>query len=527
MKDLKRDQLAGPSNSASKVELNNAGSQYVSPSPGEFPILGSTICVDKNNPTREEFLTARECGLSAGSSEVSYSYNDANVSSSELTTKFEPAMINTGVGLIVNNACLIIDNSLEDPFDNSNVAASYKIRMNYTMQQSFVTGLDVFDEPSWKALVASGETEHDKYVPGKYTKIYRHTESVMDTVCNTFDVPLRELHINLVASIGNEDEDNPGYYSTIGRLPNYYVYLQKVEDLIHPQCWSFDYYPASIGKNDDFGLASNLKELYGFLDRFLQISYDTDRPFRMIGLATEFETGGGFHQATPTINRLRFQAFMALAYGAQEIQYWTYCQRYHSDHPEEDKIFSTEFYISSPINRLGEKNQIWYSLQQVIAEIRKYSSVFRGCRVNYIKHIDNGYESPLKTEMKDGEPYFLEYFKVPLTIDNISERISENYNKIFKGVMISCISTDPDNMSTGYVNNEISSSTTKHTEHYVIIVSHDPDNYKTVTITFDDGYEIEELTPRVLTGNEDPSFRTIVRDLMPGGYLIFRYRKLS
>ena len=93
--------------------------------------------------------------------------------------------------------------------------------------------------------------------------------------------------------------------------------------------------------------------------------------------------------------------------------------------------------------------------------------------------------------------------------------------------MASFITTDPNDMSTGYVYNDDSPNKVDRTERYAVIMNRDPDNYKTVAITFDDKYEIEELTPRILTGNLDPSSRTIVRDLVPGGYLIFRYRKLS
>lgn len=331
--------------------------------------------------------------------------------------------------------------------------------------------------------------------------------------CNLNNVPYRQLHINLAASASSD---------YIGTMKNYYIYLKAVEVMIHPQCWSFDLYPGNIGPTGEFAYGYHLNRLYNYFDRFLQISIETKRPFRFMCLTTEFETKEGNHQASPNINRLRFEVFTALAYGAQEIQYWTYCNRY----PNTD-----EFYISSPINILGAKNQIWYSLKQVNEEIQRFSKIFMGCRVQHIEHIDNDYHSPLKSEMGKVPEFYTPIVNAPIVTIEVTEKDKgnngNNYSKIFKGVMVSYITINPDNMSTGYVSNDNASSIKDSTEHYAIIVSHDPDNYKTLTITFKNDYEITELTPRVLTEEMSSSPTTIVRELMPGGYLIFRYRKLN
>lgn len=534
MKDISASTFDESTNTANKSDANDSKLPYVSPSPGEFPIVGSTICVDLYNPTREEFVKARECGFSAGSSQVHYNKNEAEISSNDLTAKFKPAMLNTGVNLIVSNDSIIGSYDTKNykyPFDDPSVAASYKIRMNYTIQQSFVTGISVLDEPKWVELVASGDPLEGSYTPGPKTKVYRHSRDVMSAGCTAMNLPKRQMRANLQQAKRDKDETmNPIF----GPLENYYEYLRAVQVLIQPQCWSFDLYPATLGPDGDHGYAWNLVSYYNYLDRFLQISHETNRPFRTFCLTTEFENGEGFYQATPTVNRLRYQTFVALAYGAQEIQYWTYCQRSHSDHPKaeegethEQTIIKTEFYISSPINRLGDRNQIWYSLQQVNEEIRQFSRVFRGCFVEHIEHSSDFYKSPLPKEMGNKTPYFMNEFNAPLKIDKVTEPIYKNNDQIFSGVMVSYIKTNPDNMSTGYVSNDKASSKKDRTEYYAIIVSHDPDNYKTVTISFKNDYEITELTPHTLNENINPSSRTIVRELMPGGYLIFRYEKLN
>lgn len=508
------------------VVSQNDGTEYVSPSPGEFPILGSTICVNYKEPVRSEFLTARDCGISAGSTPVKYNNNDAEVASGALTSKFKPALLNTGVGLVVNNASLIRsydDKIYQFAFDDPAVASSYNVRMNYTVQQPFVTGIGVGDEPTWEKFVESGNPliNLSTCVEGPYTKTYKIARNRMIFNCRS-KFPVRQLYVNLAAA------DSKGWIGPWGgENSNYYKYLKAVDKLIEPMCWSFDLYPGVIKAGGKFIYASELKRLYGFLDRFLQISIETNRPFRMICLATEFENGGGDYQASPTINRLRFETFTALAYGAQEIQYWTYCQRKHSDNPsEKDGIFATEFYISSPINRFGVKNQIWYSIQQVNEEIRQFSRVFIGCRVQCIQHLDNNYQSPLKDEMPSNEkPGFSQtYTRPPIRIVKINEPAYEKDNEIFKGVMISYLKRDPDNLSTDSKKNAFSDS--EHTEYYVVIVSHDPDNYKNLIIEVKDGFALLELTPHVVCKDSRSMPNYFERDLLPGGYLIFKYTKI-
>lgn len=535
---------------------------YISSSPGEFPIIGSTICLDPNNPTWEEFVTARECGLSAGISGVRY-YSDG---STYLTSKFRPNVLNSGIGLIVSTNTIKKDKYILDVLDDGDdKTALEKIQDGIltTVQQPFVTGIDIADEPAWGNLVYTGSTPiiHPTTSAtspasiiisdnrGPLTKTYTLIDNIMKSQCDVNGIPYRQLYINFA---GNNNSSWTG-----GHLaPIYYNYLKEVDNLLHPMCWSFDLYPGVINPETGFRYAEKLEDLYNILDSYLQISIDTNRPFRMICLATEFENGEGFYNPTPKINHLRLEVFTALAYGAQEIQYWTYCQRAHSDDvpdkyssppapDSEDQsdyqktLNGIEFYISSPVNRLGEKNQIWYSIQEINEEIRQFSRVFQGCRVLHIEHTNDFYESDLVKYLPDDKKpgFYTHCDDLPLNVEIISEQTAVTANDtnedvtyeiapIFKGVMVSYLCKDPDNMSTD--SSAQSSVESAHAEHYAVIVTHDPDNYKTVKITFKSGYEITEMTPRVLRTNSDAqNLSSITRDLMPGGYLIFKYRKIA
>ena len=74
---------------------------------------------------------------------------------------------------------------------------------------------------------------------------------------------------------------------------------------------------------------------------------------------------------------LRYEAFTALAYGAQGIVYWTYGQRIPT--PQED-------YQSALVNLNGKKTATWYAAKKVNAEIRKFNNIFYGCEMKMVRH---------------------------------------------------------------------------------------------------------------------------------------------
>ena len=77
---------------------------------------------------------------------------------------------------------------------------------------------------------------------------------------------------------------------------------------------------------------------------------------------------------------LPFEAFSALAYGAQGIVYWAYAQQ---------KSLKEDSFLSAPIDMNGKKTKAWYAVQSVNQEIKAYSEVFLNSEVIDCQHTGN------------------------------------------------------------------------------------------------------------------------------------------
>lgn len=79
-----------------------------------------------------------------------------------------------------------------------------------------------------------------------------------------------------------------------------------------------------------------------------------------------------------------------------------------------------------------------------------FQELFLGCRVQCVQHLDNNYQSPLKEEMPSTEkPGFSQTnTNAPIRIVSINEPAYDKEDEIFKGVMVSYLKRDPDNLNT-------------------------------------------------------------------------------
>lgn len=103
---------------------------------------------------------------------------------------------------------------------------------------------------------------------------------------------------------------------------------------------------------------------------------DTGRPFwtyvasNIKYPAVNGSFAGAATDSALTIGRLRFQMFMALAYGAQGICFWN--------------IFFDSYnaYNLAPVDKDGNKTVLFDIIKTVNQEVKAYNSVFCGCSVS-------------------------------------------------------------------------------------------------------------------------------------------------
>lgn len=260
----------------------------------------------------------------------------------------------------------------------------------------------------------------------------------------------------------------------VGSYTDYSSYLWYVFRNCRPGVWASNLRPlrSAVGsiymKNDGF-----FKALGSYS------SVDSAVPFWGYCNCSSSASGSTFHPA-PTAGVMRYEAFNALAYGAQGIVFADYARR------------SGDTYIAAPVNRKGERTDLWYAVQEVVSEIKRYSYIFIGCDV----------QSAFLRSPGEGDADM----QVLSAVSPVTGITAEKG----KGVTVSRLSNG------GY--------------DYIVIVSRDPFREQEITVSYKTSYvtthKTVELTPNFMQEGvvgEPPIKMSKTLTLDPGGYAIIRW----
>ena len=292
------------------------------------------------------------------------------------------------------------------------------------------------------------------------------------------DEPQYEQINNLAVLYENlykTDPDNFIYMNLVGQMvkkftgpyKDYASYLNFIQNKFYPGVWSFDLYPI-YRENGKLNVMYDM--FYGDLEAMKNISTKTVRPFWSFCLGMAYKVGKREFPAA-TVPFLRFEAFSALAYGAQGIVYWTYGQRKSNN----------EKYLSALVNLDGKKTPAWNAAKQVNGEIKKYNEVFYECKVKDVRHT--------------GSKLYKGTKKIGATFGPFKSVKSGN-----AGVLISDI------VNKG--------------KEYIVIVNHDISNTQKVTLQLQPGKKVSELTSNMESVFDAQKSFSVTLD--KGGYVIFK-----
>lgn len=282
---------------------------------------------------------------------------------------------------------------------------------------------------------------------------------------------------------------NLAYYEkkgNFGNYPTYLDYLKKIQAAYLPAMWSYDVYPIISKKGATY---IDQTKFYNAFNDFMQIAGLSGRPFWAYCMSMQYVSYYNgtldYSRPAPTAGNLRYEAFSALAYGAQGIIYWAYAQT-------EDN--SSEKQLTAPIDRQGRRTDVWFNARQVNSEIARYSDVFLGCTVvNVFTKTGRSNDSASRTLHMFG-PF-----------NNIGSDTD-------KGVICSRIK------NSGF--------------EYLVIVSKDPFHSQELIVVYEkdylDSYDVLEMTPNFLSEAtiDKPAAPSTTRRiaLEPGGYAIIRWK---
>lgn len=399
-----------------REQTDNLGSAlYDSIFQNIFPIIASHPVPAGLIPMQESFQTLKDCGFNT----ISYALSSNNIDRAVSIAK------ETGIKMILRTGSLLHP-------EGEDIVKKYR-------NTDEIIGWYLKDEPAYEELDT---------VKFYYDKIKELS-------------PDKLVYINLIGD---------AIKKYIGSSNSYSDYLNYFQKEFHPTIWSYDCYPISEVNGQ---IKVNYNLFYSNLEYFRSISDMTHRPFWAYCQCMEYKNTR-LYRPKCTVPYLRFEAFSALAYGAQGIIYWAYAQQ----------ASKYDSFLSAPINIEGEKTEEWHFVQKVNREISAFAQIFKGALIIDCRHTGNLFIKNTRT--------FSNNFW-PLAACKSGR----------EGVLLSLLKN-----SEGY---------------YLIIVNHDIINNQTISLSFQEGIKGSELTllddGRLQQQNFSKQFD---KDITPGGYTIIK-----
>ncbi len=317
------------SQSANSTDRLSVRSAYQSPTPGEIPIIASTVFNSNIGPQPSDLTGVKECGFNVCMEN----------STPERFVKLLEYMEGTGLKLLLQ----------ADPFmyysssNNTQWKQTLPELVNRFKDNPLLGGWKFSDEPKWEALTNLRQ---------RYDLLEK---------CDAKHL----IYINLVGQIA------PVFTGACKTLPQY---LDSIQNHLPMDVWSFDFYPIIIRQGK---LLVEYKGFYAALEAFSAKAKETGKPMWSYLESMEYVMKNHSRPAA-TVPYLSFAAFSSLAYGAQGILYWTYWQR-----PSEPGVIE---HLPALVDLAGNKTQAWYAARKVNFQIKALTPVFLGAEMMECRH---------------------------------------------------------------------------------------------------------------------------------------------
>lgn len=269
-------------------------------------------------------------------------------------------------------------------------------------------------------------------------------------------------------------------YNTGGQ--SYKSFITSANSTFKPPVWCFDQYPLRINNGTKYVQAT----YYETLEIISSQAKLSKRPFWSFCQALQLlNEDGSDRTPLPSYEYMMYEAFSALAYGAQGIIYWSFQSRTSSD--------GKEHYGLAPISPDGKRTSIWYAIKKVNDDIKKYHDVFYKSDHILSRHTGD--------QIWKGVKYYDYYEDDFGPLMNITTESS--------GVLI-----------THIINNQTN---------YLIIVNHSPYESQNIVLFLNNQYQIIETSAEnkvIIPGNDTrPQGIRIEKKISAGGFIIYQWYK--
>lgn len=322
---------------------------YVNPTAPEMPVIASSAFFDTAMLKSERFLELREAGFNMSRQSMSQIRADLALKAIE------------GTGVKMMLYCW----EALDPKRTVSVINKYKNNPN-------IGAYFVFDEPK------ASKFEYVK----ELNDLFRRADSSKLT------------HINIYPTMDSKTLE----------APDYRTYVEEFVSIVNPTFLCFDHY--AINVND--GKLVCTPRYFENLEIISDVAKKSERPFYSYVLCNKFDK-----HPIPDRANLRFQIFSVLGYGAQGLNYFTYCP------PDFDK--DNEF-TYTPLDHDGNRTSVWYALKDVNAEVHNLEKYFLGADFITVEHtgknipigtryLNSPLPAPFTALTSNGEGVMVSHFK--------------------------------------------------------------------------------------------------------------------
>lgn len=204
---------------------------------------------------------------------------------------------------------------------------------------------------------------------------------------------------------------------------DYEEYVQRFVDEVRLPLISYDLYP--IVRDDSTGTVYWRERHFDNLEVVSRVARRNNMPFWAFCLATAHHP-----YPVPEEAHLRFEAFTALAYGAQGIEYFTYWQ----------PPTGTWDFHNAPIDETGKRTDVYYKIKNLNKEIQALAPVFLGAEVDNVSFV--GTHIPVGTKAMTTLPEGFE----SITTDGPTLLVSQFHNGKNRYIML--VNADIDHAQT-------------------------------------------------------------------------------
>lgn len=370
----------------SKINLTQGQMPYSNPTPGELPIVGTGNLPDNTYYGKFILNKFSECNLNIAQSEMwsgipmaaeyvgnemvsrptlDFSSQASTPAEKRLCSNIQYSLENveaTGLNLMVRvgkpvlatlkDEQTLVASDLETTETNSTTDWQEWNHLLSIVSSIFKNSAGL---SSWM-LADEARAEDFKHLGEAKSIIERNSD--------------RLQYVNLLPCWSKQSVPSGAWEMSLNEWFSYLKYLFEFYKEFAPSVWSYDLYafrekPVNVSGQLPIEMEH---EFFRNLWIFWKNSQLTGIPFWPYIRLMTHEEPANYADSILSVEKLRYQAYMSLAFGAQGLVCWNMVERPSGN--------ADQRFLGAPIKADGSLTPAYYNLQEILSSVRKYQAIF-------------------------------------------------------------------------------------------------------------------------------------------------------